>query len=64
MMLFEMPAPSFQQHGLNVQVRLTFKPAEQQVWIGSAASTQKGAFLPLQTFSKLLAVSGCLSNVC
>lgn len=25
-----------------LQVRLTFKPAEQQVWIGSAATTQKG----------------------
>ena len=25
-----------------LKVRLTFKPTEQQVWIGSAASTQKG----------------------
>jgi len=25
------------------QVRLTFKPIERQIWIGSAASTQKGA---------------------
>ena len=63
LMLLEMSATSFQQHGLNVQVRLTFKPAEQQVWIGSAASTQKGACVPPQTFSKLLAVSCCVSNV-
>lgn len=36
------PMARLSQDVLALQVRLTFKPAEQQVWIGSAASTQKG----------------------